>query len=684
MSTPPTVLPSNPAAVRIDRAARWILAGLAVVLLGMFARVVQLQAAPPAPLLAHTGERVSVESEPARRGEILDRRGRIIASTRFGQRVFVDPAGFPSPPDAAILTLADAMGIEPALIGPRIVDKMVENERRRAESGRPAVAVSMKVSKPSFAEAMGEIRERLNADAEPARADAGLVRYISLGGILTDAQADAVRRLNLPGVNLEARSVREVAAEDFVASLLGKVGIDNTGLMGAEMVLEKALKPKGGKLEYVRDHKGRPLYIEPGGYTPPQRGEDVRLSVDLELQRICVEELDRGVLDADAAGGRLVMADPRTGEILAMVDLVRDRRDLIEYDWVRIIPKDNQVSGPRYRTIRRDEKSERSPLLARNRCVEDVYEPGSTFKPFMWAAVTERRLARPEEIFDTEGGRWTTSYGRAISDVVRKDSQDWSHVLINSSNIGMAKGTQRLSPTEMRDAVLKFGFGTRPGTGLPGESPGIVTTSKNWSVYTHTSVAMGHEIAVTPIQMVRAFASIARTGDLAGTLPIVKLQASAGEGQEVVTKRVLPAKTAELTRFTLRGVTHNLDQKLANPPPGVPPEKGWKYELFGKSGTAEIPLGPPPKGKKRPKGSDGYFNGQYNSSFIAAGPFADPQLVVIVVIDDPGPSKVRAREHYGARVAGPVVRRVMERALEYLGAPPSPPHEGAPIVPQGE
>ncbi|MBL8757796.1 MAG: hypothetical protein JNK35_05125 [Phycisphaerae bacterium] len=155
-------------------------------------------------------------------------------------------------------------------------------------------------------------------------------------------------------------------------------------------------------------------------------------------------------------------------------------------------------------------------------------------------------------------------------------------------------------------------------------------------------------------------------------MPPITLMAApedAGRGAEV-TKRVLPARVATQVRETLRGVTANLDRKLAAK---NPPEAGWKYELFGKSGTAEIPLTKPPPGKKRPKGSDGYFSGQYNSSFIAGGPVEEPRLVCLVVIDDPGPQLVRERRHYGAATAGPVVRRVMERSLSYLGVPASPP-----------
>jgi cell division protein FtsI (penicillin-binding protein 3) len=399
----------------------------------------------------------------------------------------------------------------------------------------------------------------------------------------------------------------------------------------------------------------------------------MRLALDLELQRIVLEELDRGVTEADAAGGRAVLMDPNTGEVLAMADVVRELTDVVDYDWQTVIPKDNQGHGVRYRTIRPDPSRDVHPALGRNRCIEDVYEPGSTFKAFMWSTVVARGLVKPTDKFDTYGGTYRTPYGRTVTDVLRRGTQTWQEVLINSSNIGMTQGVAQLSFQEAHDAVKRFGFGVRPGTGLPGETPGLVTPLSRWSNYTQTSIASGYEVAVTPVQIARAFSSISRSGAANGTLPKVRMDAvSASEAPAVINAadRVLPAHVADLTRETLRGVTASLDRRLAQK---ETPEAGWQYELFGKSGTAEIPLGQPPEGMRRPKGSDGYFSGQYNSSFVAGGPMDDPRLVLIVVIDDPGPALVRAKQHRGAAVAGPVVRRTMERALRYLGVPPSPP-----------
>src|SRR5690606_716613 len=160
------------------------------------------------------------------------------------------------------------------------------------------------------------------------------------------------------------------------------------------------------------------------------------LSVDLELQRIAEEELARGVEDADAAGGRLLMMDPDTGEILAVVDIVRDVPDAVPFEWedqdAPRGPAPPAGGRPADSVLPGDEARQIHPALGRNRCVEDIYEPGSTFKPFVWAAVTELGLARPEEVFDTEGGRWHTSYGRYIEDVTKRARMTWREVLVNS------------------------------------------------------------------------------------------------------------------------------------------------------------------------------------------------------------------------------------------------------------
>lgn len=687
----------------------------------MLWRVWQLQTNPDPRLLAFKGERTSTLAEQAPRGMLTDRRGRPLAVTTFGKRLFIDPLRFPSQGgEEAMLKIAQITGVPIEQFGPKLLSMMSENQRKLDDAKAARVAGGGKLAGDpagTLADADALLAEKAIADgasaegsqepnaggfapdaipgivlAAPTRAEVVaavaakpaadatkpvLRRYLPVGGVLDESKLEIARGLKLPGVHLESRPVREEVAPELAGALLGMTSPDSKGtargLMGTEKRFDENLQPKGGRFEFVRDSRGRPLWVYPESYRPADAGDDQALSIDLELQRIVTEELTRGVEEADAAGGRAVLMDPNTGEVLAIVDLIREVSSVVDYDWQTVIAKDNRGHGVRYRTIRADPGRLIHPAMGRNRCVEDVYEPGSTFKPFMWAAVTELGLVRPKDMFDTAGGAWRTPYGRAVTDVQKRGMQTWEDVLINSSNIGMVKGTSRLSFQQMHDAIRKYGFGSKPGTGLPGETGGLVTPMSRWSVYTQTSCAMGHEVAVTPVQIARAFSAFARRGEANGTLPEVRLtawdQRTEPSGLTTI-NRVLPRAIADLTRETMRGVTASLDRRMHE---RNPRDTGWRYELFGKSGTAEIPLGQPPEGQRRPKGSDGYFSGQYNSSFAAGGPVDDPRLVLIAVIDDPSPDLVKAKLHRGAATAGPVVRRTMERALTYLGVPASPP-----------
>jgi cell division protein FtsI (penicillin-binding protein 3) len=705
---------SQGAGGRIDTVGIVAGAVVTVLLVLMLARVAQLQVRPSDHLAEYARERTSRKPEMSVRGDLQDRRGRLIAATRFGSRLFVDPADFPSPPDEHIARLAKALGMPMEKVGERIVRCMAHNDEVKAaetasggagheqepKQGKLAKLLAFFKSKPVPLAAVDGERadaEMDDPDADPvATHPKRIIRYAPLTGILSDEQIAAVRGLGLKGVHLEKRSVREYPASDLVASIVGKEGLEPGKGVGAELTRDKALTGTSGQVTYVRDASGRPLWIEQGSIKPAERGHDVRLSIDLEIQRIGMEELTRGMEESEAAGGRLIVLDPATGEILAMLDLARHVPGEIEYPWIDAPPPRPKVKlkrgekappppprisypplpaspahgGPRYITFKSDKGKVAHPALSRNRCIEDVYEPGSTFKPFVWSTITELGLARPEEIFDTEGGRWRTSYGRPVEDVTRRDKQSWSEVLSNSSNIGMVKGAERLTQKQLHDAVLRFGFGKRTGIELPGEASGIVTPQKAWTKWTQTSVAFGYEVSVTPIQMARAFSIFARSGELAGTLPPVRLFGiDENEGQVPVVHRVLPPDVTMVTREAMQRVAERVEEKMA-----VHHEGGWRYPMFGKSGTANVPIGKAPPGKRRPPRSNGYFDGQYNSSFVAAGPSEDPKLVVLCVIDDPGcdAERVHKKLHLGSVTAGPVVRRVMERSLAYLGVTPPP------------
>ncbi len=608
---------------------------VSVCLVVVVARVVQLQVAPETRLIPHIKDRVNRALLPSPRGDLQDRRGRTLAATRAGYRAFVDPVEFvknePSVGDA-FDRLSELLGVEKSLLVDRVMKRAEANERRLA------------------------------AAAEGVAGAGKPIRYVRVSDVLDDLQVELVRGAGIKGLHLERRSVREDPGGDAVASIVGRVDVEHRGAFGAERLHDDQMKARPGFMKAVRDAWGRPLWVEADGYVVPRRGADVRLSIDLTLQEIALEEVRRGVEEYDAQGGRAVLLDPATGEVLAMVDVVRDTPDAVPYNRA-----EHRALGdrphPRYRVIKDDPKRGVHAALGRNRCVEDVYEPGSTFKAFMWAAVTERQLAAPDEVFNTYNGEWTTPYGRRVKDVTPQDELSWANVLVYSSNIGMVQGTSRMSYEAMWESARRFGFGSRTNIGLPGESAGIVTPLDRFTKYTQTSMASGYEIAVTPIQMARAFCVFARNGELAGTLPAVRLTAfdpgrpDPARPEPEVRTRVLPGWCAMLTREVMGRISDVMTTRAARK---YKDEVPMRYRMFGKSGTAEV-VAP---------GGGGYIKNQHNSSFIAAAPFDRPRFVCLVVIDDPGPELVRKRMHYGSATAGPVLTRIMRRALEYYGVPP--------------
>lgn len=655
--------------------SRAVVAGVTLMMVVLLGRVAQLQLHPSDALRRQMEPRLSVRPEPKLRGDVTDRVGRVLASTRFGFRIVTDPTQIPEKElDKTIVKLAEAAGLQPDALSERLIRVMDRNRTLAAQDGGSGTVVLAAAGGPEA----------------PPKPKSKPQRYLVLSKLLTDEQAKAVRELKLKGIWLEKQPIREYTGGDQSAPLVGKVGAEAKWTVGLERLLEGQLEGQPGKIDYVRDAAGRPLWLFPGAVQPGTPGKDIKLSIDVEIQRMVWEELDVAVTNQDAAGGRALAMDPATGEILAMVDIVRQPADAVPYPWIDA-PKDAKgkpraaanepalLPARRYITIKDDPARRIHPALGRNRCIEDVYEPGSTFKPFVWSTIVELKRAGLDEVFDTEGGHWRMPFGRYIEDVTQRPSMTWRDVLVNSSNIGMIKGAARLTPKELHDAVVRFGFGKPTGVGVPGksfpsEASGLVTALNKWTIYTHSSVPYGHEVAVTPVQMVRAFSAFARNGELAGTLPRLRLTAAGGNLEEGdgVMYRVLPPDVAVLTRNTMAGVVEKMEQGMAQRKEEIP-EGGWRYRMFGKSGTAEIPLGKAPDGKKAPRGSKGYFDDQFNSSFIAGAPLEAPRLVVLVVIDDPAHIAGKDRRlRYGSAAAGPVVRRIMERVLTYQGVAPSP------------
>ncbi|MSR18325.1 MAG: penicillin-binding protein 2 [Phycisphaerales bacterium] len=582
---------------RIDSWSRWCAATVCVGFCATVIRVAQLNLLPSPQLRPAMGSRHSSEVELAARGQILDRRGRVLATSVVGWRLFADPAW------------------------------IYQQAWKDQSNSRPADCFGDAAS--SIASAIGK------QPSEVARvlADRADSRYVVLCQDMEDWQVDGVRTAEVKGVGITPKVVRVYPQGELGARLVGRVGFEQVGLSGSELVFQKELAPANGKLTFLRDVHRRALHIDEEGYRPAEDGTDVYLTIDLVVQEIAERCLEAAVKRYNAGGGRVVVFDPETGDVLAMADILRRRAG-----W-------QEVTDDPLRRI--------NPALGRNRCVSDPYEPGSTFKPFVWAYATEAGKADPKSIIPTPtNGPYRTSKGRVIRDVKYYGPVSWRTVLVKSLNSGMAIVGERLSFAQMQDMAKRFGFGQSTRCGLPGETIGLVTDPAHWTHYTQTSVSMGHEIGVTPLQMVRAFSAFCGDGTMPATVRL-RLQLN-DDGTEVPSARVraLPEAIALVAREALADVlTEGTGRKA----------QSTQYRMFGKSGTAQLP---------KPKGQGtGYFEDRYVSSFIAGAPLERPRVLVLCVIDDPD----KKQGHFGGSIAGPVVRDVMDETLHYLGVRPDQP-----------
>ena len=585
-------------ATRIRRMARIAVACTAGALALTVLRVAQLKVAPPAQLDAAAGHRTSVRKELAQRGELLDRRGRPLAMSLVGYKLYCDPAFiYETGWDAA-----------------RKAARKDPNAVAECDPFRDAaIALAPVLRMPPQA-----IHEVLKANAER--------RYVVLAQDVDEAQVDALRSMDLDGIGLETKLVRDYPAEGLAAQLIGKVGFEHKGQAGVEFAFEKELAPVDGRVKALRDAFGRTLWINRDDFVPGDAGQDVRLSIDLAVQEIAERHLTGMVEEVNAGGGRLIVMDATNGDILAMADVLRER--------------------PGWKEATRDPSRKIHPSLGRNRNFTDPYEPGSTFKSFVWARATELGAAKPSEIIQLPNGPYVTSFGRAIRDVKYPGPVSWKTVLVKSLNGGMAQVSMRLKHEDLQRMVRDFGFGQKVAIGIPGESQGIVTSPGKWSNYTQTSVAMGHEIAVTPIQMVRAFSAFARPDGTMVQPRMVLPRGSAGDVPGTPSKRVIdPAVLAE-AKDAMQDVVEAGTARKA---------QSEHYRMYGKTGTAELSI----------PGQKGYDRDRYTASFIAASPFEQPRIVVLAIIDDPD----KRKGHFGGSIAGPVVRDVVDETLQYLGVP---------------
>lgn len=424
-------------------------------------------------------------------------------------------------------------------------------------------------------------------------------RWIPLRGRHPVAVREALS--GITGVYVQRDLRREAPHGDLLLGVLGAV-IDGEGQGGVEQIFEEHLRGTPGLEVLARDSRGRPLPGESWMVQPPRQGGDVVLTIDLDLQEIAAEALRDALDRTGSRGGDLVVTDPRTGEILALVSMTED--------------------GARSTAA-----------------ITAPYEPGSTLKPFTVATLLQTGKATLADSIDTGDGRWRV-HGRTITDVQRVGHTDLEHALRASSNIALAKLVERLTPAEQFEGLRDFGFGVRTGVDLPGEASGSLTRPQSWSRQTAASLAIGYEVSVTSLQLAMAYSALANGGVLMEPRLIREVRGPDGalleEWQPRAVRRVVSPEVAREMSVALAGAVED----------GTGTRAGLSaFSVAGKTGTSRVHTGA------------GYAPDQYLATFGGFFPAEDPQLVVFVKLDRP------QGEFFGGATAAPVTRATMEAVL---------------------
>jgi cell division protein FtsI (penicillin-binding protein 3) len=504
----------------------------------------------------------------AKRGDILDRHGRVLAYSVEADSVFGVPSEIKNARSTAAM-LCEAL----TDCTPKERDELPGRLRQK----RPFVSVRRRVTPP---------------------------------------QATRITALKLQGIGFIKEDRRFYPKKYLAAQLLGFVGTDNTGLAGIEAAYDSQISGALGKLLYQTDARGRAFSrLE----RPPTAGATIELTIDEYLQHIAERELRDAVASNRAAGGTVIIMAPKTGEILALAN-------------------EPTFNPNAYRNA--------SAEHWRNRAVQDIYEPGSTFKVVTAGAALEEHMIGVDEMIDVSGGK--IRFGsRVIDDTHDYGTLSFTDVMVKSSNVGAIKVGLSLGAERLGMYVRRFGFGRALSPDFPGETPGIVWDPRKLDNSALASMSMGYQVGVTPLQMVTAISSVANGGDL--IQPRV-VRALVRDGKRVEVKPTILGRTiSKDTAVTLTGIMEQIVDRGTATQAQID-----GYTIAGKTGTAS----------KLVNGR--YSNSDYYASFVGFLPSRNPVATIIVVIDSP-----HARGYYGGPIAGPVFQRIAQATLRHLGVPPT-------------
>jgi cell division protein FtsI (penicillin-binding protein 3) len=459
----------------------------------------------------------------------------------------------------------------------------------------------------------GEMRKKL---AETRR------EFVYLKRQLPPDEAARVVALGIPGVFLQREYRRYYPAGEVTAHLIGLTDVDGRGSEAFELAFQEQLAGRPGSRRVIKDRLGQ-IVEDMESIRAPQNGRTLALSIDARIQYLAYRELKAAVAANRARAGSIVVLDVATGEVLAM------------------------ASAPSFNPNNRERFD---PRRARNRAVTDLFEPGSTLKPFTAAAALESGTVRPGSVIETAPGQFAIG-NRVIHDAHPNGTLTVAQVIQKSSNIGAAKIALELKPETLWSLFHRVGFGGPPHSGFPGEVSGRLKAAASWRPIEQATMSYGHGISVSLLQLARAYLIFATDGEI---VPVTLLRREVPAAAE----RVISASTAQAVRRML---------EMAVQPEGTAPRaQVTGYRVAGKTGTAH-------KAEGR-----GYAATRYVSSFVGFAPASAPRLVVAVMIDEPS-----AGQYYGGAVAAPVFSTVMADALRALGVPPDAPADNVTLPPPG-
>lgn len=443
--------------------------------------------------------------------------------------------------------------------------------------------------------------------------------FVYLKRRMPPEDAARVMQLSIPGIFLQREYRRFYPGSDVIAHLIGFTGVEDVGQEGMELAYNDWLSGKAGSRRVIKDRQGH-IIEDQEAVRVPQDGHDLELSIDRKLQYLAHRELAHAVEQHKAKAGAIVVMDAKTGEILAI------------------------ANQPSYNPNNPVNIAGRS----RNRAIVDTFEPGSTLKPFTVAAVLEAGTFRPDTMIDTGNG--TLTIGKAtIHDAHPAGVLDVAHVVQKSSNIGAAKMALSLKPQVLWGVFNQMGFGAPVHAGFPGEASGRLRPWQHWQPIEQATMAYGHGISLSLLQLVRAYGVFANEGELK---PISLLKVK----EPPIGQHVISAQTANEVKAML--------ELVVQPGGTAPKAQIMGYRVAGKTGTAH-------------KLIDGeYAEDRYVSSFVGMAPASNPRLIIGVMIDEPSDG-----QYYGGAVAAPVFSAVMGEALRMLAVPQDAPTNNIVIPP---